>query len=206
MASENVDITFLLKQLQQGSETAFSKIYDLYSKPVYRHVLRLVYDEDVAAEILQETFLAVWVKRDKINPQQSFSPFIYQIAKILVFSHYRKVSQNKRLLDHLIITTVDTVINAEEAIIDQETHQLLIKAIEHLPPQRKQVFKLCKFEGKSYQEVADLLDISTSTISNQIVAANKSIKEFFLLNNDLAVLIVTCVVTYFTIQNSIATL
>ena len=206
MASENVNITLLLNQLRQGCPRAFSKIYDHFSRPIYRHIRKLVYEEEVAEEILQEVFLAVWNKREKIDPAQSFWPYLYQVAKLLVYSHYRKVAQNKRLLDHLIITSVDRVTNAEELLIDRETHELLIRAIERLPPQRKQVFKLCKLEGKSYQEVADQLGISTSTINQQIVAANKSVKEFFLLNNNLALLFITCTVTCLAIQNSVNTL
>jgi len=206
MASENVDITFLLMQLQQGNERAFSKIYDHFSRPLFLKFVRLVNDEEVAQELLQELFLTVWIKRERINPEQSFWPYLHEVAKWLVYNHYRKVAYNKRLLDHLIITTVAHVTNAEELLIDQETHDLLIQAIEHLPPQRKQVFKLCKFEGKSYQEVAELLGISTSTINNQIVAANKSVKEFFLLNNDVVILFIIPTVIYLTIQNTISIL
>lgn len=206
MNLDKTDNTLLLNQLRNGKEQAFSKVYDYYSRAIYRHVLRLVSDEDIAAEILQEIFLAVWIKRENIDPTQSFWPYLYKVAKLLIYSHYRKVSKDKRLLEHLIITSIETVTNAEELLIDRETQALLIKAIEHLPPQRKQVFKLCKFEGKSYQEAADILGISTSTISNQIVAANKSVKEFFLLNTDLAILFISCTITFLAIQNSISPL
>jgi len=190
MASNNIDTIFLLKQLQLGSEDAFSKIYDHFSKPLYRNILRLVQDEEIAQELLQDLFLHVWTKREQIDPDKTFWPYLYKIAKWLVLNHFRKVAQDKRLITHLIITTVDHVTNVEESLIDQETRALLMKAIEHLSPQRKEVFKLCKFEGKSYQEVGDILGISTATIRNQIVAANKSVKEFFLLNNNLAILFI----------------
>jgi len=198
MANEKIDIAVFLKQLQQGDERAFSKIYDHCSRPLYRKILRLVNDDDVAQEILQELFLSFWFKRDSINPE-SIWPYLYEAAKRLVYKHYRKVAYNNRLLEHLMITTTPHVTNAEDLMIDKETHDLLTQAIEQLPPQRKQVFKLCKFEGKSYQEVAELLGISTSTISNQIVAANKSVKEYFLLNNNLIVLFIIPTVVYFSI-------
>lgn len=201
ISDNEVNVSLLLQQLQQGDERAFSKIYDHCSRPLYRKILRLVNDDEVAQEILQELFLSVWIKRESINPD-SIWPYLYQAAKRLVYKHYRKVAYNKRLLDHLMITTAPHVMSVEDLMIDQETHELLIQAIEHLPPQRKQVFKLCKFEGKSYQEVAELLGISTSTISNQIVAANKSVKEFFLLNNNLTLLFIIPTVVYLAIQSS----
>lgn len=201
MTLNNENFTFLLQQLKQGDERAFSKIYDHFSKQLYRKILRLVNDDEVAQELLQELFLKVWIKRENINPEQSFWPYLYDIAKYLVYNHYRKVAYNKRLLEHLTVTTEPHVTNAEDIMINKETHDLLIQAIEHLPPQRKQVFKLCKFEGKSYQEVAELLGISTSTISNQIVAANKSVKEFFLLKNNLVLLFIISTIVYLLIPN-----
>ncbi|SDF45589.1 RNA polymerase sigma-70 factor, ECF subfamily [Mucilaginibacter pineti] len=185
-----VNLFFLLQQLQQGSEPAFAKIYDQFSRQLYRNILRMVNDEDIAQEILQDLFLTVWVKRAKLDPNKSFTPFLYKVAKDMIYDHYRKVANNKRIIDHLIITTVDHVTNAEDSIIDREMYDLLMRAIEHLPAQRKQVFKLCKFEGKSYQEVGEILGISPNTIRNQIVAANKSVKEYFLLNHDVAILFI----------------
>ena len=56
---------------------------------------------------------------------------------------------------------------------------ILQKAIEGLPPQRQQVFRLCKLEGKSYKDVSTLLGISVSTISDHIVKGTKSIRDYF---------------------------
>jgi RNA polymerase sigma-70 factor (ECF subfamily) len=57
-------------------------------------------------------------------------------------------------------------------------------------------------EGKSHKEVAELLGISTHTISNQIKAANKSLKEFFLLDNSLAVLFIASVLIALIAESS----
>ncbi|MBB6108708.1 RNA polymerase sigma-70 factor, ECF subfamily [Mucilaginibacter lappiensis] len=200
MVTNNLNIVFLLKQLQLGSEQAFAKIYDHFSRPLYRNILYLVKEEEVAQEILQELFLHVWTQRARVDAEKTFWPYLYKVARWLVLKHFRKVAQDKRLIEHLIITTVDHVTNAEDMLIDQEMHALLAKAIENLPPQRKQVFKLCKFDGKSYQEASEILGISTETIRNQIVAANRSVKEYFRLNNDLAILLITpgvaCLLTH----------
>lgn len=191
MASENVNPTLLLRQLQLGSEQAFSKIYDLYSKPLYYNILRLIKDENIAQEILQELFLKLWLNRERIDPEKKWLSYLYEMAHRLVIDQFRKAAKDQRIINHLILITVDHVINVEDQFINRENHELLSKAIENLPAQRKQVFKLCKIEGKSYQEAAELLGLSPITIRNQIVAANKSLKEFFLLNNDLAIIFIT---------------
>jgi len=66
---------------------------------------------------------------------------------------------------------------------------MLQRAIECLPTQRQQVYILCKLQGKSHEEVSNLLGISTSTINNQIVKANKSVKEYFNLNREFVIFV-----------------
>jgi len=205
MNLDNENLIFLLQQLQLGNERAFSQLYDHFSKPLYRNILYLVKDEENAQELLQELFLHIWIKREEIDPGKKFSAFLYKTANFLVLKHFRKIAQDKRLINHLIIITINHVTNAEEIIIDQEIHALLARAIENLPPQRKKVFTLCKFEGKSYQEVGEILGISTETIRNQIVAANRSVKEFFLLHNDLAVILISCSLSFILTQNCFPT-
>ena len=70
---------------------------------------------------------------------------------------------------------------------NDEKSVLLENAISKLPPQRQQVFRLCKLEGKSYRDVSELLGISLSTISDHIVKATKSIRNY-LESTDNAVL------------------
>jgi len=95
------------------------------------------------------------------------------------------------LVDNLIRRTVDFEPYAEEIMISRENHDLLQRAIENLPPQRKKIFALCKIEGKSYEEVSCELGISTSTIRDHIVKANKAVKLYFYQNQDMLILLIT---------------
>jgi len=73
--------------------------------------------------------------------------------------------------------------------LQEEKANLLESAIQQLPAQRQQVFRLCKLEGKSYKEASELLGISVSTISDHIVKATKSIKIYFESNRPLSVIL-----------------
>lgn len=180
----------LIDQLQQGNESAFSALYDMYSKPLYRNLLCLVKDEDVAQELLQDLFMKIWEIRERIEPEKSFKSFLYKIAENLAYSHFRQIAKNERLIAKLIISSVEFVTNAEDAIIVKENHALLQRAISSLSPQAKQVYTLCKLEGKSYEEVSHQLGISPKTISAHIVKANKDVRRFFLHNSEPAVVFV----------------
>ncbi|MEB0261815.1 sigma-70 family RNA polymerase sigma factor [Mucilaginibacter sp. 10I4] len=191
MDSDNENLRLLILQLQQGGEQAFTILYDQYSKQLYRNILRLVKDEDIAQELLQDLFLKIWESRENINPEKSFKSFLYKVAENLVYGYFRKIAKENRLIAKLVISYVDFDTNAEEAMISKENHDLLKKAIANLSPQRKQIYTLCKLEGKSYEEVSNELGISTSTIRNQIVKANKAFKQYFSLNQDLVIILLT---------------
>jgi RNA polymerase sigma-70 factor (family 1) len=187
---ESNNILHLIEQLKNGSEQAFTQLYDLYSKQLYNNILRLVKDKDIAEELLQDLFLKIWCNREKIDPEKSFKSFLYKVAENLVYGHFRKIARNERLVAKLIISSTEFIGGADEAIINNEDHLLLKNAIENLPPQRKQIYTLCKLEGKSYEEAADELGISTSTIRDHIVKANKAVKVYFHLNSDVAIALI----------------
>ena len=190
MASDNEKFNLLVEQLQQGSELAFTRLYDQYSKQLYRNIFRLVKDEDIAKELLQDLFLKVWNIKDEIDPQKSFKSFLYKISENLVYMHFRKIAKDKRLIMQLIAMSVQFDNNAEEAMICQDDVKLLNKAIEKLSPQRKLIYTLCKLEGKSYEEVSSELGITTSTIRDHIVKANKTVKKYVYLNQDIAIILI----------------
>jgi len=190
MTLDKENPNLLLQQLQKGSEQAFVKIYDTYSAPLYRNILRLVKDEEIAQELLQDLFLKVWERRAAIKLEGSFKSFLYKVSENLVYKHFRKIAQDNRLVEKLIASSVQYETNAEDSIVSRETSELLQKAIDNLSPQRKQIYTLCKLEGKSHEEVSKELGISTSTVNNHIVKANQAVKHFFLANTELAALLI----------------
>lgn len=178
----------LLIRLNNHDHSAFHEIYDHFSTQLYFNILRMVRDEDVAQEILQELFVKIWEKRSVIDPDKAFSSFLHRVAKNMVYDHFRKLSVAKRLETHLTTVTNNSYSHIEEELIYKESNQLFLDAVAQLSPQRKQVFTLCKIEGKSYNEVSDLLKISTSTVSDHLLKSNKFIKAQMLLTDSLVIL------------------
>lgn len=181
----------LIVKLSLGNVDAFTELYDVYSRQLYRNLYRLVKDEFVAEELLQDLFLKIWEHREKIDPEKSFKSFLYKVAENLVYTHYRKLAKDKRMVDKLTLVPNDFTPDPEEIMIRKEGHNLLRMAIENLSPQRKQIYTLCKLEGKSYDEVSTELGISPSTIQDHIVKGNKAVKKFLNLHRDIAVVLIT---------------
>lgn len=179
--SSKVD-TDLLCKLRGGDTTAFGKIYTIFAPVLYQRLLRLLKDTDIVEEILQDTFLKLWEKRVQIDPEQAFTTYLYRIADHLAIDVFRRISRDKALQQELWASTLSFYLHTEETFLAKEQRQLISMAIEQLPPKRKQILILCKLEDKSYQEVAQLMGISVSTVSNQLVKAIKEIKNYVLLS------------------------
>ena len=170
----------LLSRLKAGDKLAFARLYELYSRPLYLNLLKLLKSEQVAEEILQNIFFIVWEKRETITINQSFKGYLFRIAENKVHDFFRKLKRDRKLYEYILGRSCEEYEDVEIKILHSEETALLNKAIENLPPQRKEVFYLCKMEGKSYLEVSRRLGISASTINDHIVKANRAVRDFIL--------------------------
>lgn len=167
----------LVMLLNEGNEAAFEELYHCYSNRLLGFLIKLIKSETVAAEILQEAFIKIWNNRQKINPEQSFRSYLFHIAENLVYDFFRKAARDKKLEAALINNACGEYSHVEESVCNKEEVQLLQDAIDALPSKRRQVFQLVKMEERSYEEVSELLHVSTSTINDHVVKATKSIRK-----------------------------
>ena len=188
----------LLFRLKKDDEHAFKQLYQLYSGRIYGNLLKLLKKEEIAQELLQDVFLKIWMKRETIDPELSFRSYLFRIAENMVTDFFRKAAVDRKLRAHLISRATEEGLSADSMIHYKESDSMLNQAIRQLPPQRRQVFILCKIEGKSYKEVSRELGISTSTISDHIVKASHSIKKYFSLSGEITMLIFLAAIIFFS--------
>jgi RNA polymerase sigma-70 factor (family 1) len=177
----------LLQKIAAGDQHAFTTLYRNYSSRLFAKINHLVADEEITKELLQDVFLKLWAQRENLDPDKSIKSFLFTIAVNLVYDHFRKLSKNKKYAQGVLQTAVDYYTHTEEGINSKESLKLIHQAIDQLPPQRKQIFMLCKIDGKSYDQVAEQLSISPSTVRDHIVKGNKIVREYLLKNPDLVI-------------------
>ncbi|MDB4923996.1 RNA polymerase sigma factor [Mucilaginibacter sp.] len=176
----------LVESLKNGDKYAFEQLYHNYKVRIYRNLLKMVKSDEIAEELLQDLFVKIWISREKLNPEKSFRSYLFKIAENLVYDFFRKAALNKKLETYLISVSVPTTSPIEQHIYYKEGNYVLAKAIEQLPPKRKQVYILCKIEGRSYEEVSRLLGVSVSTVNEHIVKASSVVKKYFLLSTNIS--------------------
>lgn len=180
----------LLYRLQKGDYRAFELLYDKYRMLLMGKVFRLVKSEELTADIIQDLFLKIWNNRENVDPEKSFRSFLYKISENLVFDFYRKAARDRELFRGVFDNLNTQYDHVEEYINKKDVEKQLQHVLDILPPQCRKVYLLFKFEGKSYQEISDMLGISLSAVNNHITKANNLIKKHFPSENLVALYVV----------------
>ncbi|MCS4226506.1 RNA polymerase sigma factor [Sphingobacterium sp. BIGb0165] len=175
----------MLLRLKAGDELALEELMSRYKGPLALSMSRLIKSREDIEELLQELFLRVWKNRDNLDPER-YLAYLYKIAENLVYDRLRKAAREKRLSVDYFSHIIEAYSHIEEGIFDKELLAVLQRGIQQLPEQRRRVFELCKIEGKSYEEVSQLLSISVATVNSHITNANASIKAYFRQHPELA--------------------
>tara|TARA_R110002049_G_scaffold17731_1_gene68458 strand:- start:34971 stop:35576 length:606 start_codon:yes stop_codon:yes gene_type:complete len=157
-----------LLSLKKGNKFAFREIFDSYEKRLYYFIFSMTKSDYATEDILQEVFIKIWLKREDINTAYSFDSFIYTIAKNLTYNYLRTIANQKSLKEELWRNL--TYINAqtENTLLLSEYETIVDDILETLPIQKRSIFVLSKQQGKSNQEIADLLGISPKTVKNHL--------------------------------------
>src|SRR5690606_19935899 len=98
----------LLQRLQNGDQNAFTALYNKYSNRIYNMLLKLTQSQELADELLQDTFIILWNKRTDIDPDQSVKSWLYKVAQNEVYQLYRKITRDRKLQEHVMLTFVES--------------------------------------------------------------------------------------------------
>ena len=182
----DTDLKLLVAQLKEGSKQAFECLYRVHSKALLANIRYLVKDKEVASEILQDVYLKIWESRNSIDLDRSYKGFLYTVARNMIYDYLRKLALDERRRLVLISKTLEVYTHVEEQLILKEQEKLLTEALSELSMQCRKVYTLSKFEGKSHQEISELLNISLATVNNHMVKSNRQIRTFFSENMELS--------------------
>ncbi|MBK1440631.1 RNA polymerase sigma-70 factor [Parapedobacter sp. ISTM3] len=169
----------LIARLRDGEEAAFRAIYDQLHGRIYRLILALLKDTAKTEEVLQETFISLWMNRHKLDGEQPLYPYIYLIAKRLAIDHFRKKLAETNASDYVKVFAANSTNNTEETVFFEDLNRFARESINSLPAQQQQVFTLSRDEGLSYDEIAERLQISPNTVRNHMVNALRTLKLRF---------------------------
>ena len=177
----------LIEATKSGDEAAFGEIMRRYRSPITNYIYRFLNDYEEAVDLAQETFVRVYFAIERYHTEYAFSTYIYRIATNLAISEIRKRKRRKLVsLTGLFqfdneeaqdFNPPDEKPLPDENLIESEQSTTIARAIATLPDKYRAPIILRDVEGKSYEEVAAIMQLGLGTTKSRISRARKLLKE-----------------------------
>ena len=146
---------------------------------LYRLALRITLNTAEAEDIVQDTLIKVWDKRDGWDDIESIEAFSMTICRNLALDRIKKAENQKGSLDAISFEAPDATSNPYEQMIQKDRIELIKKLVDSLPERQRSCMQLRDFEGKPYREIATILGITEEQVKVNIFRARQAIKTKF---------------------------
>lgn len=184
----------LIVNAQEGDEKSLNKLVSLWYKRIYNYTFKYISEHDLATEISQKTFIAMFRNIRKLNDVDSFKPWLYRIATNLCHEETRKNKRNKTV--SMSISRNDDEngegevgfaegnhFNPERSFQQQELESALLSAFTKISEEHRSVVIMKEYEGFKFREIAEVLNISENTVKTRLYAGLRAMKEILRKEN-----------------------
>jgi RNA polymerase sigma-70 factor (family 1) len=169
--------TQLLSRLSAGDPDAFKKIFELHWDQIHAVGLKILKSPELAKDLAQDTFMKIWYNREQLKDVHNFRAYLNVISRNLAIDLLRKKVFTVNNEDYLVAYFSEEAVSPTEDAEYKELKLLLHEAVNHLPPQMQEVFRLSRLEGLSHSEIAARMNIARVTSKSYMVRALASVRK-----------------------------
>jgi len=160
----------LLLLIAEGDEEAFRKIFHLYGACVHTHIFSIIKFDGAAKDLVQDTFLRVWLYRDKLPGIENFRSWILRISYNRALSYLRdKMMQENRQSNYIEKYGIDNIHNdTDEQVNLHLLKKVIQQVVQNLPLQQRKIYLLSREHGHKLHTIAEELGLANSTVKNTL--------------------------------------
>jgi len=171
------------KRIQGGDINEFRQLFTRYYEPLCKHAFTILHDMDMAEDIVQEFFYNFWKNRDALSPKLSLNAYLYQSIRNNSLHLLQHQAIQKRYAETIVKETEQPEpVNEEYAVELEELQKAIDITLTQMPDRCSRIFRMNRFEGKKYSEIAEILSISIKTVEADMGKAIQlfriNLKEF----------------------------
>ncbi len=168
----------LMERTSQGDQQAFSQLYLRYQPKLVKYFSRVLRDDMAqAADLVDEAMFDVWRSAENFAGRSKVSTWIYSIARNKVVSWLRKTSEVTLEDESMLDAMIDPAAGPHEELALDDMKQQLLRLMDQLTEEHREVIRLTYFEDKSVKEVALVLDIAENTVKTRMFYARKRLAQ-----------------------------
>lgn len=184
------DEKYILKKIAEGDERSFAELFHWYAKPLAEFVHKLTDSLELTEEIIQDSFIKVWLRRETLPAIDNFSSYLFIMCRNETFLVLKKLAAR----------TVSHAAFEKEALNELELDELenpadefrkrIELAVDKLPEQQRKVYKMSRYDRLKHDEIARLLELSPETVKKHIQLAVQFIRKDVNGGMDLSIILI----------------
>lgn len=194
LAEKQIDERSLVLRLIDGDEDAFCELYASYKNRLIYFAMRFLKSREYAEDVFQDAFTVIWQGRRFINPDTSFSSYLYTIVRNRVLNQLRDLDNQDKLKEQILAQAVDYTEDTKHRIMADDLRHLIACAMQQLTVRQREVFRMGREKQMSHQEIADALGISINTVQEHISTSLRVLRVYLekhkVLGADLILLLI----------------
>lgn len=167
----------LIARLKEGDRTAFNTIYDLYVRRLLAFALKHVPQSQDAEDLVQDVFIALWNNRFTIKNNETLQPLLFAAIRNRIINFHKARINSPVYSDYIEVLANNLQADSWQPMEYNEFKRSLFDLIASLSPTEQRVIKLSRFDNRSNQEIAQILNLSQQTVRNALSTGLKKLKE-----------------------------
>ncbi|MGI6663923.1 MAG: sigma-70 family RNA polymerase sigma factor [Christensenellaceae bacterium] len=177
-----MDEKALIKKAQEGEIEAFETLMQNYQGKIFALALRMTRNPEDAYDVAQESMIKIYRAIKKFKGKSAFGTWVYAITRNAALDYLRKrsrkTSHEQELPEYADLQLATEESSLPEAQAEQrETRDYLLKLIDELPEVQKRAIILREIDGYSYEEIAEILQISLGTVKSRLFRAREALRD-----------------------------
>ena len=170
----------LILRLIGGDEDAFCELYATYKNRLISFAMRFLKSREYAEDVFQDAFTVVWQSRRFINPDASFSSYLYTIMRNRILNQLRNAANEEKLKESILSQALDYTEDTKREVMLNDLKSLISHALQQLTPRQREIFEMSREAQLSHKEIADKLGISINTVQEHISTSLKLIRTYLI--------------------------
>lgn len=166
----------LLRQVADGSESAFKRLFDSYERRLYTYAYKLTASREATEDIVQDIFLTLWAMREKLPEIRNLNAYLHRSAHNACMRSMRNMAR-ETLVQHYLKSKATGIEEAGNQLLSKEIRTQIQNLVDRLSPKQRQAFLLSREEGLRHEEIAQRMGIALNTVKTHLGDALKFLRD-----------------------------